>query len=232
MREVGSDLRMDYSAVGQTVHLAARMEQMATPGAILVAADTLALAEGYVEAKALGALPVKGLEAAVEVYEVVGAGGARSRLQAAVARRGLTRFVGRDAELAQLRRALAQAAAGHGQVMAVVGEPGVGKSRLVWELAQSHRTAGWTVLEAGSVSYGKATSYLPVIDLLKTCCRIEARDDARTVREKLIGKMLGLDRALEPTLPAFLSLFDLDAEDEAWRGARRRPSGAGEPWRL
>jgi class 3 adenylate cyclase len=142
VREVGSDLRMDYSAVGQTVHLAARMEQMATPGAILIAADTLTLAEGYVEAKALGPLPVKGLGTAVEVYEVVGAGGVRSRLQAAVARRGLTRFVGRDAELAQLRKALAQAAAGHGQVMAVVGEPGVGKSRLVWELAQSHRTAG------------------------------------------------------------------------------------------
>ena len=166
MREVGSDLRMDYSAVGQTVHLAARMEQVATPGAILIAADTLALAEGYVEAKALGPLPVKGLGTAVEVYEVVGASGVRSRLQAAVARRGLTRFVGRDAELAQLRRALAQTAAGHGQVMAVVGEPGVGKSRLVWELAHSHRTAGWTVLEAGSVSYGKATSYLPVIELL------------------------------------------------------------------
>ena len=116
MREVGSDLRMDYSAVGQTVHLAARMEQMATPGAILIAADTMALAEGYVEAKALGLLPVKGLGTAVEVYEVVGAGGVRSRLQAAVARRGLTRFVGRDAELAQLRRALGQAGAGHGQV--------------------------------------------------------------------------------------------------------------------
>ena len=217
VREVGSDLRMDYSAVGQTVHLAARMEHMATPGAILIAPDTMALAEGYVDAKALGLLPIKGLGTAVAVHEVVGASGVRSRLQAAVSRLGLTRFVGRDAEFDQLLRTLGQAAAGHGKVVAVVGEPGVGKSRLVWELTHGHRTAGWTVLEASSVPYGKATSYLPLIDLLRTCCRIEAHDDPRIIREKLIGKMLGLDRALEPTLPAFFSLFDLDADDKAWQ---------------
>ena len=217
VREVGSDLRMDYSAVGQTVHLAARMEQMAPPGAILIAPDTMALVEGYVDAKAQGLLPVKGLGTAVAVYEVVGAGGVRSPLQAAVSRRGLTRFVGRDVELAQLLRALGQAAERHGRLVAVVGESGVGKSRLVWELAHSHHTAGWTVLEASSMPYGQATSYLPLIDLLRTCCRIEARDDARIVREKLIAKVLGLDRALEATLPAFFSLFDLDADDKAWQ---------------
>ena len=153
----------------------------------------------------------------VAVNEVVGAGGVRSRLQAAVSRRGLTRFVGREAELTQLLRVLEQAGAGHGKVVAVVGEPGVGKSRLVWELVHGHRrTAGWTVFAASAAPYGTATSYLPLIDLLRGCCRIEARDDARIVRDKLIGKVLGLDRALEPTLPAFFSLFDLDADDKAW----------------
>ena len=217
VREVGSDLRMDYSAVGQTVHLAARMEQIATPGVILIAPDTMALAEGYVEAKALGPVPVKGLGTAVDVYEVVGAGGVRSRLQAAVSRRGLTRFVGREAELTQLLKALEQAGAGHGKIMAVVGEPGVGKSRLVWELAHAHRTARWTVFAASALPYGKATSYLPLIELLRSCCRIEPRDDARIVRDKLMGKVLGLDRALEPTLSAFFSLFGLDADDKAWQ---------------
>src|SRR5688500_16100848 len=216
VRSIGSDLRMDYTAVGQTTHLAARMEQLAAPGSVLVAPDTLRLAEGYVQVRALGPMAVRGLAEAVEVYELLGAGTARSRLQAAAAR-GLTKFVGRDAELDTLRRTLEQAGAGHGQVVALVGEPGVGKSRLVWEFSHSHRTAGWLVVESGSVSYGKATSYLPVIDLLKSYCGIEDRDDARRIREKLTGKLLTLDPALQPTLPAFLSLLDVPVDDAAWQ---------------
>jgi tetratricopeptide (TPR) repeat protein len=131
------------------------MEQIADPGAIVITPETLALAEGYVEVKSLGPVPVKGLADAVEVYEVTGAGPARTRLQAA-ARRGLTRFVGRDAELEQLCRAQELAGEGHGQVAAIVGEAGVGKSRLVYEFAHSHRLQGWLVLESASVSYGKA----------------------------------------------------------------------------
>ncbi|TMB59901.1 MAG: hypothetical protein E6J51_13350 [Chloroflexi bacterium] len=165
---------MDYTAVGQTTHLAARMEQLADPGTIVITPDTLALAEGYVEVKSLGPVPVKGLADAVEVYELTGAGPARTRLQAA-ARRGLTRFVGRDAELEQLRRAQQFAGAGHGQVAALVGEAGVGKSRLVYEFTDSHRLQGWLVLESASVSYGKATSYWPVIDLLKGYFKIQDR---------------------------------------------------------
>src|SRR5262249_18732999 len=156
VRSIGSDLRMDYTAVGQTTHLAARMEQMAVPGSILVSAATLNLAEGYVTVKALGVRNVKGLPDPVEVYELSGAAAARTRLQASAAR-GLTRFVGRSAEMEQLVEALALARDGHGQVVAVVGEPGVGKSRLYWEFIHSHRTAGWLVLEASSISYGKAT---------------------------------------------------------------------------
>ena len=215
VRAISSDLHMDYTAVGQTTHLAARMEQLASPGTTFLTADTLRLVEGYVEVKPLGAMRVKGLPEPVETYELAGAGPRRSRLSAAAAR-GLTRFVGRDAELEQLREALARAGQGHGQVVALVGEPGVGKSRLVWEVTHSHRVHGWLVLQAGSVSYGKATSYLPVIDLLKAYFAIEDRDGPRAVREKVTGKLLTLDRALEGSLPALLSLLDVPADDPAW----------------
>ena len=141
VRAIGSDLHMDYTAVGQTTHLAARMEQLADPGAILLTPETLALAEGFVQVTSLGPMAVKGLAAPVEVYELTGISAARSRLQAAAAR-GLSRFVGRDAEIEQLRRAVDQARQGRGQVAAVVGGPGVGKSRLTFELTHSHRVRG------------------------------------------------------------------------------------------
>ena len=208
VRSIGSDLHMDYTAVGQTTHLAARMEQMAMPGSILFPQDTLNLAEGYVVVKPLGPMPVRGLETPVEVYELAGASAGRSRFQAAAAR-GLSRFVGRDTEIAHLHRALEQAAQGRGQLVAVMGEPGVGKSRLTFELTHSHRVDGWLVLEAGSVSYGKATSYLPMIDLLKGYFHLGDRDTPREVREKVTGKILTLDRALEPTLLALLALLEV-----------------------
>jgi class 3 adenylate cyclase len=215
VRSIGSDLRMDYTAVGQTTHLAARMEQMAAPGSILLTPATLQLAEGYVQVKALGPLPVKGLGEPLDVFEVVGVGASRTRLQAAAAR-GLTRFVGREAELEMLRQTLERAGAGRGQMVALVGEPGVGKSRLVWEFSHSHRAQGWLVLESGAVSYGKATSYLPVIDLLRSYCGIEARDDPRRIREKLTGKVLTLDETLRPTLPALLALLDVPLDNPSW----------------
>jgi class 3 adenylate cyclase len=230
VRAVGSDLRMDYTAVGQTTHLAARMEQMAMPGSILITAGTLGLAEGYVEVEPLGPVPIKGLPARVEAYEVRGAGRVRTRLQASAAR-GLSRFVGRDAEMEQLRTAQEQAAAGHGQVVAVVGEPGVGKSRLFYEFIHSHRSRGWLILESASVSYGKATAYLPVIDLLKSYFRIESRDDARTIAEKVGGKVLMLDRTLEDprSRPSSLSLTPCPrtAPSAPWS----RPTGAAGPCR-
>jgi class 3 adenylate cyclase/tetratricopeptide (TPR) repeat protein len=216
VRSIGSDLKMDYTAVGQTTHLAARMEQMATPASILITAETLRLAEGYVEVKPLGPVNVKGLSEPVEVYEVAGAGLVRSRMEAAAAR-GLSRFVGRDAEMHALQQALEKAGIGHGQIVAVVGEPGVGKSRLFYEFTRSHRTEGWLLLESSSASYGKATPYLPVIDLIKSYCQIEARDDGRKIREKLTGKLLTLDRALEPNLPALLALLDVAVNDPQWR---------------
>src|SRR5437667_1833890 len=207
---------MDYTAVGQTTHLAARMEQIADPGAIVITPDTLALAEGYVEVLSLGPIPVKGLPDPIEIFELTGAGMARTRLQAA-ALRGLTRFVGRDAEVEHLRRVLGQAGASRGQVVAIVGEAGVGKSRLTYEFTHTHRVQDWLILEASSVSYGKATSYLPVIDLLKGYFQVGDRDDHREMRAKVLGRVLGLDRALEPLLPPLLALLDVPVEDPAWQ---------------
>ncbi len=215
VRSIRSDLRMDYTAVGQTTHLAARMEQLATAGSTFMTAATLRLAEGFVVVKPLGLVNVKGLAEPAEVYELTGAGAARTRLHAAAAR-GLSRFVGRDPELEQLRRALEQAGAGRGQIVAVVGEPGVGKSRLFYEFTRSHRTRGWRVLEAASASYARAASYLPVSDLLRDYFKIGAQDDQREIREKVTGKLLTLDRALEPTLPAVLSLLDVATDDSPW----------------
>src|SRR5580765_5488771 len=216
VRSIRSDLRMDYTAVGQTTHLAARMEQLAPPSAIWITGETLRLAENFVQVHPLGPVPVHGLEAPVEVYEVVAAGQVRTRFQAA-ALRGLSRFVGRDAEMEQLRAALDGARRGHGEVVAVVGEPGVGKTRLFHELTQSHRIAGCRTLQASAVAYGRTTSYLPVTDLVKAYLRIDERDDARSIRAKVTGHLLILDEALRDVVPAVLWLLDaLPEEDGLW----------------
>jgi class 3 adenylate cyclase len=215
VRAVGSDLRMDYTAVGQTTHLAARMEQLADPGSTLLTADTLALVEGQIEVKALGPMAVKGLTEPVEAYEMLGASTVRSRFQAAAAR-GLTAFVGRNAEMEQLYQALDRAKVGRGQVLGVIGEPGVGKSRLYHEFTHSHRVQDCFVIASTSVSYGKAASYFPLIELLRTYFRIEGRDNARLIREKVTGRLLSLDRALEPFLAAVLWLLDVSPDDPQW----------------
>jgi hypothetical protein len=216
VRTIGNDLHMDYSAIGQTTHLAARMEQMAMPGSILITPAVLGLAEGYVQVRPLGPVPVRGLDAPVEVFELVGASGIRRRLQAAAVR-GLTRFVGRDTELAALVQAMERAAAGHGQVVAVVGEAGVGKSRLVYECVHTPRTQGWLVLESASVSYGKATPYFPVIDLLKRYVHVEDADEPRTIRARVTGQVLTLDETLQETIPALLWLLDALPDDSPFR---------------
>ena len=189
VRAIGSDLHMDYTAVGQTTHLAARMEQLADPGTTMLAPATLALAEGYIVVRSAGPILVKGLAAPIEVYEMLGASTVRSRFAASTAR-GLTKFLGRTAELEQLSQALERVKDGRGQVNAVVGEAGVGKSRLYYEFTHSHRVQDCLAVESVSVSYGKATAYLPVIELLRNYFRIEGRDDARIIREKMTGRLL------------------------------------------
>ena len=213
---IGSDLRMDYTAVGRTTHLAARMEQFASPGNILLTPSTLELVEGFIAVKPLGRVPVKGLADPLEIYELTGVGSARTRFQA-VARRGLTTFVGREVELEQLRRAQQLAHDGCGQVVALVAEAGVGKSRLVYELAHSHPLEGCLVLECGAASYGKAMSYLPVVNLLRSYFAIQDWDNLEAIGDKVATKLLALDHALEPTLPAFLTLLDVPIKDDAWQ---------------
>ncbi|TXL71103.1 hypothetical protein FHP25_31350 [Vineibacter terrae] len=225
VRAVGSDLHMDYSAVGRTTHLAARMEQLASPGSILLTASTLEMVEGFVAVEKLGRVPVKGLADAVEVYEATGAGPVRTRLQAA-ARRGLTQFVGREHELEQLRRAQRLAAGGQGQVVAIVAEAGVGKSRLVHEFIHGHDLQDWLVVECAAVSYGKSTSYLPVINLLRSYFDIHDRDDLQVIGDKVAAKVLALDAAMASALPALQALLDVPVRDAAWQavapGQRRQ----------
>ncbi len=213
VRSIGSDLHMDYTAVGQTTHLAARMEQAAMAGSILMTADTLRLVEGYVQVTAHGAVPVKGLAAPVEVYELTGVGNARTRLQAA-ARRGLTRFVGREPEMHILRRALDLAGHGHGQVVAVVGEPGVGKSRLIWELVHSSWLEGWLVLEAHAAPWGKGSPYLPIVELLRGYFQLDPGHDADAIRDRVVAVLGpgGAARLIAPTL----ALVGVPVEDDQW----------------
>src|SRR5438477_306706 len=173
VRAIGSDLHMDYTAVGQTTHLAARMEQLASPGSILLTPSTLNLVGGYVEVKPLGPVQVKGLADAVEGFEVIGAGPARTRFQA-TARRGLTRFVGRGDEMATLDAGLRRALEGRGLAMGVVGAAGVGKSRLCHEFVELCRSRSLPVVEAHCLSHAR-TAPLGVL------------------REVLLGA-LGLDR--------------------------------------
>jgi class 3 adenylate cyclase/tetratricopeptide (TPR) repeat protein len=216
VRTISNDLYMNYSGVGLTTNLAARMEQLALPGTIRLTAATLQLVEGAVQVNALGPIPIQGLAEPLDVFELVGATPVHRRLQAAVAR-GLTRFVGRDQELAVLMQALAQAGRGQGQLVALLGEAGVGKSRLVYEFVHGPATQDWHVLESAAVSYGRATPYFPVIDLLKRYAHVEDTDDARTIRAKVTGQVLTLDETLQDTLPALLALLDVLPDDSSFR---------------
>jgi class 3 adenylate cyclase/pimeloyl-ACP methyl ester carboxylesterase len=216
VRAIGNDLHMDYSAVGQTTHLAARMEQLATPGSVCLTAHTLRLVEGLVEVKPLGAQAVKGFSEPLEVWALMGVTTARTRWQATL-RRGLTPFVGREAALHALHQALTHAQTGHGQLAAVVGEPAIGKSRLVYEFSRSAATQGWVVLTSSSVSYGKATTWLPVSDLLKRYFQLDDRDDPQRMADKVTATLASLDQALTPSVPAFLALFDVSIDNPDWR---------------
>src|SRR6202043_582556 len=159
-----------------------------------------------------GASRVKGLAEPVNIYEVIGLGPLRTRLQRS-AGRGLTKFVGREREMEALKHAAEQAKGGRGQIVAAMAEPGVGKSRLYFEFKAASQS-GWMVLDAFSVSHGKASAYLPVIDLLRNYFRIANEDDERTRREKVNGKVLTLDRALEDSIPYLFSLLGIVEDDD------------------
>jgi class 3 adenylate cyclase/tetratricopeptide (TPR) repeat protein len=216
VRAIGSDLHLDYTAVGQMTHVAARMEQLANPGTILLTPATLALAEGFVEVSPLGLTRVKGLAEPMEIFELTGASSATTRLEA-MARRGMTAFVGRRVELEQLERAAARAAEGHGQMIAAVAEPGVGKSRLFWEFTRSRLTDAWCVVRSHSVAYRTAVPWQAAVDLLRDYFQIEPRDDGRKITEKVAGRLLALgDSSPTPAVSPLLWLLDVATEDAAW----------------
>jgi class 3 adenylate cyclase len=214
VRAIGSDLRMDYTAVGQTTHLAARMEQLAPPGAIYATAAVLRLAEGHVTARSIGPTPVKGLPSLVEIWDITGT--VTARLHGEVASPALTPFVGRDEPLRQIVRALALAEHGEGQVVAVIGEAGVGKSRLFGEFVQRHVTAALTLLRSRSVSYGKSSPYLPIVDLLKRGFQIGEADTAPAVAARVRDGLAALDPALEPDTSALLAVLGVPSDDPRW----------------
>jgi class 3 adenylate cyclase/predicted ATPase len=202
----------EYTPIGHTANLAARMQVLAPVGSIAATKQVRKLCEGYFLFNSLGPTRVKGVSEPVNVYEVTGLGPLRTRLQRAVGR-GLTKFVGREREMEAMKAAAEQADAGHGQIVAAMAEPGVGKSRLFYEFKATSQS-GWMVLEALSVSFGKASAYLPVIDLMRNYFKIVSEDDERTRREKVAGRIAILDRTLEDTLPYLFSLLGIVEGDD------------------
>jgi len=206
------DARTEYTPIGHSISLAARLQALAAPGSVVIGESVQKFVEGYFQLKALGASRIKGVSEPVNVYEVTGLGPLRTQLQRSVGR-GLTKFVGREREMEALRHAAEQAKSGRGQIVAAMAEPGVGKSRLFFEFKATSKS-GWMVLETVAVSHGKASVYLPVVDLLRNYFRIANEDDERTRREKVAGRITILDRSLEDTLPYLFSLLGIVEGDD------------------
>jgi class 3 adenylate cyclase/tetratricopeptide (TPR) repeat protein len=206
----------EYTPIGHTANLASRMQAVAPTGSIAISDETRRLVEGYFALKARGPTRVRGIAEPVNVYEVTGLGPLRTRLQRS-AGRGLTKFVGREREMEAMRNAAELAKSGRGQIVAAVAEAGTGKSRLFFEFKAKNQS-GWMVLEAYSVSHGKASAYFPVIELLHSYFDIKPEDEARKRREKVTGRLLALDRSLEDTLPYLLALLGIVEGDDPLAG--------------
>jgi predicted ATPase/class 3 adenylate cyclase len=213
VRSIDNDLNVEYSALGHTTHLAARMQELASASGILMTNSTLREVEGFVEVRPRGAVQAKGISRPVDAFELVGATTARTRVQAAGVR-GLTPLVGREPEIAVFKKLIEQTAAGRGQVLAMVGEAGMGKSRLVHEFTRHQLPPGWLVLEAASVSYGKATPYFPLIVMLRRYFQIGDGEGSENIQERVVMHVLELDNTLRDTIAPTLSLLDELPNDE------------------
>ncbi|HEX4993515.1 MAG TPA: AAA family ATPase [Methylomirabilota bacterium] len=208
---IGDNLRMDYTAVGDTTHLAARLQQMAEPGGILASEATARLVRGYVGLEPRGAVAVRGLSAPVSIHAVTGPGERRSPLEAP-GERPLSHFVGRDRELRSLRDLLAEVEAGRGQVVGIVGEPGVGKSRLVLELQHALAGRPSLYLEGRCLSFGGAIPYVPVHDIVRALCQVSDADPPEAARIAALGMFaeIGLDATATPFLLGLLGVKTAD----------------------
>ena len=208
----------DYTAIGHTVGLAQRMEALAEPGKAYVTEQTADLAAGFLELHDLGAFEIKGASQPIQVFELAGVGRARSRLDLS-RERGFSRFVGRDEEMADFTEAFERAERGEGSVLAVVADPGVGKSRLCLEFAERCRERGIDVFEAQAQSHGKSTPFMPVLQMMRAYFGIAEADDDRLAREQVAGRALLLEPELGRQPAAALRLP---------RRTRPRPAGAAD----
>ena len=215
VRTIGDDLHMDYSAVGQTVHLASRMQQLAAPGTVFLTAVTHRLVEGLAQVRTVGPKVVRGIAKPVEVYELQGLWLTRTRWQAR-ATLGLTPFVGRADELKVLHQVAERAGKNDGQIVSIVGEPGLGKSRLVWEYLQSARPQGWHVLETAAMSHGPTTVFRPLAHLLRTFLAIDERADPNAIKEAVAQQLRDLNFPVDTALPALLDLMRVPFDDTEW----------------
>jgi class 3 adenylate cyclase/DNA-binding winged helix-turn-helix (wHTH) protein/tetratricopeptide (TPR) repeat protein len=212
---IGDDLRTDYTAVGDTTHTAARLHQAATSGQIIISEATYRLVSSYCTTHALGVLSLQGKAAPISAWEVRAIQATRTRLEAA-AERGLTPFVGREPELQRLHACFAQARAGHGQMVLIVGEPAIGKSRLLLEFRrQIGPKAAW--LEGHALAFGRSIAFHPVIDLLKRICGIADDDSETTIIEKMTQAVERLGEDLRPSLPYLRYLLAVDPGDAVVR---------------
>jgi adenylate cyclase len=197
---IGAGGEGEYTAIGHTVGLAQRMEALAAPGKAYLTEHAAALAAGFLELGELGEFEIKGASQPIEVFELVGLGAARSRLDLS-RERGFSRFVGRDDEMAVLEAALGRAEAGEGAVVGIVAEPGVGKSRLSYEFGQRCRERGIEIFEAQAQSHGQAIPFMPVLQMLRAYFGIGDREPERLTREKIAGRTLLLDPDFADDLP-------------------------------
>ena len=212
---IGDDLRMDYTAVGDTTNLAARMQSLATPGTVLITRNTQRLVKDFFEFQSLGKVPVKGKEEPQEVYELVRASKVGTRIEASIAK-GLTRFVGRKNSMAVLMEAYEKAQSGSGQVVGIVGEAGVGKSRLLLEFRNRFDQDGFTYLEGRCIHFGGSMAYLPILGILRSYFQVEEGEKEFLIRKKLKEKVLNVDERLQKVIPPFQELFSLKVEDETF----------------
>ena len=217
---IGEDLAMDYTAIGHTVGLAQRMEQLAEPGKAYMTKYTAPLVEGYLAIEDLGEFQVKGVTDPVNVHELRGIGQARGRLDISQAR-GFSRFVGRDEELRALEDALERCRSGSPQVIGIVGEAGVGKSRLCREFVERHRARGLPVQQVAGQAHASSVPLLPVLELMRAYFDITELDSDQSARERIAGKLLLLDESFAESLPL---IFDFLAVPDP-----ERPSPSMDP---
>jgi class 3 adenylate cyclase len=212
----------EYTPIGHSISLASRMQALAPIGSIAATEEVRKLCEGYFVFRALGPTRVKGVSEPINVYEVTGLGPLRTRLQRS-ASRGYTKFVGREREIEALKHAAELVRQGHGQIVAAMADAGVGKSRLFYEFKAKNQS-GWMVLEAVSFSHGKATAYLPVVDLLRSYFGIEDDDNVRKRREKVAGRIAMLDRTQDDALRHLFGLLGVTEGDDPSRDGRADPA--------